>query len=276
MLRILSILLLSLLAATGSDPRPFTFSDQAFLQAALPSSGWTETGYPTNITGYPAVAWYVADSISGSDGDGISSWTDLVGGYNLVQSTAGSQPKLQISAVNGHKAAYFDGTDDWVWNSVIDQPGNQFELFLVLSVTNIYSPFSYQDGMFVSSTNNVSSVFNFGYYTCYAQPAYNAYGDLGGALGPNFSLTNRFFICNLLYGDENAILLKPSTNGVLVASLGPGSARLTGIQLARGVPGSGRYSKQVVAELICYNTNLTSQLRTNVTSYLFEKYAIVR
>lgn len=65
---------------------------------------------PASISGLDW--WLYADTISGSDGDPVSSWTDQSGGgNNYSQSTAGSKPTLQTNEYNGHSAVRF-ATDD--------------------------------------------------------------------------------------------------------------------------------------------------------------------
>ena len=61
----------------------------------------------------PLTAWYKADSISGSDGDGVGSWTDSSANSNTVaQLTSARQPTLQTEELNGNSVVRFDGTND--------------------------------------------------------------------------------------------------------------------------------------------------------------------
>jgi len=61
----------------------------------------------------PLTAWYKADSISGSDGDSVGSWTDSSANSNTVaQLTSARQPSLQTDELNGYPVLRFDGTND--------------------------------------------------------------------------------------------------------------------------------------------------------------------
>jgi hypothetical protein len=70
---------------------------------------WT----PSDIGGSVLTAWYKADSISGSDGDAVSSWSDSSGNSNTAsQATASRQPTLQTNELNGLSVVRFDGSND--------------------------------------------------------------------------------------------------------------------------------------------------------------------
>jgi hypothetical protein len=69
---------------------------------------WTPDDMSGDIT-----AWYKADSLSGSDGDSIGSWSDSSANSNTVaQLTSARQPTLQIDELNGYPVLRFDGTND--------------------------------------------------------------------------------------------------------------------------------------------------------------------
>ena len=69
---------------------------------------------PTNL-GSTLTAWYKADSISGSDGDSIASWSDSSGNGNTAsQAVAVRKPTLQTAELNGLSVVRFDGTNDIV------------------------------------------------------------------------------------------------------------------------------------------------------------------
>ena len=70
---------------------------------------WT----PSEIGGSVVTAWFKADSISGSDGDSVSSWTDSSGnGNDLAQGTSARQPTLQTAELNSLSVVRFDGVND--------------------------------------------------------------------------------------------------------------------------------------------------------------------
>ena len=55
---------------------------------------------------FPVRMW-VADTLAGSDGSSVSSWTDAVAGKSANQATAGNQPRLYANVLNGHKTVRF-------------------------------------------------------------------------------------------------------------------------------------------------------------------------
>ena len=75
---------------------------------------------PSNLGSGVLTAWYKADSISGSDGDGVSAWTDSSGnGNNLAQAVTARQPTLQTSELNDLSVVRYDGTNDILSDSDI-------------------------------------------------------------------------------------------------------------------------------------------------------------
>lgn len=75
---------------------------------------------PSNLGSGVLTAWYKADSISGSDGDGISAWTDSSGnGYDLAQSLSARQPTLQTNELNALPVVRYDGSNDILSDSDI-------------------------------------------------------------------------------------------------------------------------------------------------------------
>lgn len=70
---------------------------------------WT----PSELGSSILTAWYKADSVSGSDGDSVSSWSDSSGnGNDLAQATSDRQPTLQTDELGGMPVIRFDGTND--------------------------------------------------------------------------------------------------------------------------------------------------------------------
>ena len=60
----------------------------------------------TSASFFPVSKW-VADTISGSDGSSVATWTDSVSGRNAIQVTTSSQPKLTTNSLAGHKTLRF-------------------------------------------------------------------------------------------------------------------------------------------------------------------------
>ena len=70
---------------------------------------WT----PSELGSSILTAWYKADSISGSDGDAVSSWSDSSGnGNDSTQASSARQPTLQTNELGGQPVVRFDGSND--------------------------------------------------------------------------------------------------------------------------------------------------------------------
>lgn len=68
---------------------------------------------PTSITGL--VLWVKADSLALSDGDPVSTWTDSsTQGNNLTQATGANQPTYKTAIVNGKPVVRFNGTSTFL------------------------------------------------------------------------------------------------------------------------------------------------------------------
>lgn len=66
------------------------------------------------LLGASLLAWWTADrpdlmTLSGAQ---VSSWRDVVGGYDLVQAVGGSRPTYSATSFNGAPGLTFDGVDD--------------------------------------------------------------------------------------------------------------------------------------------------------------------
>ena len=57
-------------------------------------------------------AYWLADDISGADGDPVSTWPDGVGSNNATASGS-NRPTLDLAALNGKAAVVFDGVNDY-------------------------------------------------------------------------------------------------------------------------------------------------------------------
>lgn len=69
---------------------------------------------PVTILGASLLAWWTADradliTLSGSQ---VSSWKDVVAGYDVVQAVGGARPLYSATGFNGAPGLTFDGLDD--------------------------------------------------------------------------------------------------------------------------------------------------------------------
>lgn len=101
----------------------------------------------SGVAGTPVSKW-TADSLSGSDGSTIGTWTDVFGGKNATQPTTGNRPKLYSNAMNDHKVVRFASpSNQYLTVATNDNPISAAGSFTLLMVFK------------TSSAGNVSSLF---------------------------------------------------------------------------------------------------------------------
>lgn len=79
------------------------------MTAATQGGGWSPLALGASL-----LAWWDAgrtDLITESGG-AVSSWRDIVGGYNAVQATGSAKPVFSTTSFNGTPGLTFDATDD--------------------------------------------------------------------------------------------------------------------------------------------------------------------
>src|SRR5688500_3331977 len=81
---------------------------------AAPSKGVGVGVSPVTILGASLLAWWTADradliTLSGSQ---VTSWKDVVAGYDVVQGVGGSRPLWSATSFNGAPSLTFDAIDD--------------------------------------------------------------------------------------------------------------------------------------------------------------------
>ncbi len=82
-----------------------------------------------------AVCKWTADTLSGTDGSVISTWTDGFGGKSAVQPTLGNRPKLYSNVLNGHKVVRFSSpSSQYLTVAAADSPLSAAGSFTVVMV----------------------------------------------------------------------------------------------------------------------------------------------
>lgn len=67
---------------------------------------------------------FTADTVSGSDGDAIATWTDTGTLAQDATATGTEKPLLRVAAVNGHKALQGDGVNDKMSFTAVSSAGS--------------------------------------------------------------------------------------------------------------------------------------------------------
>jgi len=207
-------------------------------------------------------ARYSAKSLSLSDGNPVSTWTDETGnGHDL---TAGTAPTYVANGINGNPVVRFDGVDDYlnVAFSTLSQPTHVFIVFQAFSGTTIYDSFDSLGG----------AVFNRHYFQL---------ADRGS--GVNWEIFNGNVLNSGTAGDTSAHIagnLHNSTSSTMrldgsqIASGNPGTEDLNGLTVgARGESPPANHAEVDVGEILLYPVDKSS-IQSDVESYLSSEWGI--
>ena len=207
------------------------------------------TFLPSNLSGLSL--WLTSDSVSLSSGNSIDTCYDLSPNLNhAFQTNLSKQPISLNSTLNGHKAMQFDGVDDVVQFTGIN---NIRTVFWVVSEDN-------------SATSNYRSLL--GHSIDYSflrgvnkeiwDASFSASEVKSGQTKVNFSNIN----------GTSTIL---PTNYSIISCVTTGPLRADNFSSDRGI--ANRVWQGNMVELIIYNQALTTTEVTQVEQYLNDKYA---
>ena len=80
-----------------------------------PPAANTSSIHPTNLTGYPALAWYPVDLAQTNTGGQVTNLPDQwVNAFNLTNPVASKGGTITNNVLNGHAIVSFDGVDDYL------------------------------------------------------------------------------------------------------------------------------------------------------------------
>lgn len=226
---------------------------------------------PSDIAGLKV--WLKADALSLSNNDPVTTWTDSSGtGNSLTQGTAGAKPTYKTNIFNGQPAISFDGGDFLQKASPTGIPGNAaWSLFVVFSQSEVSPAWKYIINWAVSG-------FPAGQYVHIISPHGNAGGEDEALWG---------FGSNGFYGGSGlndgvpkvGILTHNGSNAqvgyINNVSIGTGAyspSSWTPNSFSLGGSGAGEFVGYI-AEVILYDSLLSSGDRGNVYSYLATKYS---
>ncbi|MCL4549143.1 MAG: T9SS type A sorting domain-containing protein [Bacteroidetes bacterium] len=202
-----------------------------------------------------------------SSGSAVSTWGDVSGFDNdASQSTSANQPTLVSNSMNGNPVIRFNGTNSKLTlptSATLGIQSNPYEMFVVGK----------------SSSNNVQFLIAGGYE--------NFEYHLNGASGTRFIPVNSTFIDigsagNYTDGNAHIFSARASSSGGAVRVDGTdGGTSVSNIlssnsgNLLLGVRSDGTYYLNGdIAEVILYNTNLSTSDRSTVEHYLANRYGI--
>lgn len=274
-MRILALLLSLLSLPTFGQ----TFGQTAAFRGAsiakqTSASGWVETGYPTNIPGFPATAWYNPNAVLTNTSGQVTNWPDAsANGFTLYQATASKAP-YATNIVNGQITLKFDGVDDVLSSFAFSMFGTNQEVVMVYYYWNQYNNYYHY---FLSGTNTVGT-----FTRILLDDSSNIRpGDSSASLSYNL-ITNIWVILNVVRNGSGATYYT-FTNSIVAASGGAiGDLYNTtwqGLNVGDR-PGLSWSPPIYLSELIFYPTNLGSPTaywstqRSNLFYYITNKYGL--
>jgi hypothetical protein len=222
----------------------------------------------TSIPASNLTLWLRSDQAVTSSGSSVSGWGDLSCSNNdASQSTSGNQPSITSSAINGYPALSFNGTTSKLTLPTSDSLGmqsNPYELFIVAKSGSGTVQFLLAGG----------ATEQFEYH-------------LNGAVGARFIPVTSVLIDQgtagaYTNGNAHVFSARTSTSGGVVRVDG-NDVGTTGVSTLSSNSGNlllgarsdnTYYFDGYVAEVIIYNTNLSSADRNSVEQYLAERYQI--
>ncbi|MBT4762215.1 MAG: hypothetical protein HOO06_10995 [Bdellovibrionaceae bacterium] len=209
---------------------------------------------PLAISG--VALWLDASQLNLSNNDSVSSWTDLSGKDNhSEQATAGSQPTFLTGQLNSQPAVSFDGTDD----------------FLQLTTAITMTPAT----VFIVGRYNASTTMPY-----MGNDTNNAFiGYAGGSVYyfstiDNISVTNALPSSYQIYAANAYPTGTDSTISIDGASVVTGDLSLGASSILYIARRNAERFNGDIAEVIIYETNLSTAQVSQVESYLSDKYAI--
>lgn len=213
---------------------------------------------PLDVAGLQV--WLKGEDLIGSDGASISSWVDASGnGNDATQPIGLNQPIKKISIVNGRDVVRFDGL-----LSELDTLFNRTSLTSLFIVTQCSDPTSDGGGGRIFGYGGNDSMGPFGTGT-----SWGYYQEGGGGVETLGGIPISWTIISLT---ENGATNSAYLNGVLAASFS--SINIQTAPLSFGMTlGGGHYSGDI-AEVIVYDSVLSTLDRVRVESYLMDKYAL--
>lgn len=218
---------------------------------------------PLSITG--CKLWLKADALVLNDGDAVSTWTDSSGNSNNATGVTTTRPLYKTGIINSKPSVLFDGTDDFL--TLTANPSIQpLTVFLVVQPTlNTASQKSYACMAHGDATT----------FFLVAKLSTNFWGTFAVS---DLSSTNAL-VSGTPYLLENTAASGGVTKtflyqrGVQVASSGnQESGSGTPGALGKDLTNAGREYAGYIAEVLVYDTVLSSGNRILVENYLIAKY----
>jgi hypothetical protein len=236
--------------------------------ASSGGGGGGSTNDPTSVSNL--VFWLDVDQLSGSDGDGIATFTDHSGNsHNFTQSTSGNRALLtnSTSGFNGKKTLWFDGVNDSYANTDYSTVAGNYTFFFVMQMKEDFGGFANRWLLDSSSSGSLSiRAIDTGSYKL-------AVYDVAGSRvfeNPGIAPLVVSVVCN-----STGTNLKVYTNGVQMASATAWQQPAAGETLTVGGSASGgAFYNGILGDCLTYTGALSDANRKTVEQYLGTKFGI--
>lgn len=232
---------------------------------------------PASISGL--ALWFAAHLETGfNDDDAVATWTDRSGnGRNATQATGTKRPLYKTNIISGKPVLRFDNTDDCLTTAAIDFSGTAgLTLFVVtVNITSATDRIIFETSataatnagaiqLFRATANTVSASHRGG-----SSSSFTTTGTVTSAATVMSSIFDRSLATN-----EVTIWLNGSTAGTRVNNNQAGNHGNHAANIGSRNNGASLPLGGDIAEIILYDTALSSDNRLLVERYLGAKYGI--
>ena len=193
---------------------------------------------------------------------------------NVANTTTSAQPVVTPSAINGRQAATFDGTNDQLFVASVDPSqmvaSNAGTIFLIQK----YAVDKAAASLFISGGTNsvlqlvnkwfVSGTLNTIFWDFANQTTGRLYGTAPSGVTGNWLVTE--FVKRAAGNSEVFVAGTSAVSGTTSGNMATGTIRIA-------TDGTNFFNGQI-AEILCYNKELTSTERSAVYTYINVKYGL--
>lgn len=252
-------------AGAGTVPTPT--ASPAGTATATPTPTATASAFdPTSIAGLKL--WLKADALALSDGATVGTWPDLSGSGNDFG--GGVSPIFKTNIVNGKSIVRFNGSTQYLGNQTASIVVGNYTIFVVASSASVsagsHAVFSTgQVGMFNRSAmirRDADTLNHFHFDTGYVSA-----GETSAIVAGAWNVITADWNGSNIHLWRNGTL-KNITGSTLIGNTGTSTS--IGIDQASGMDAWDGD----IAEVLVYNSALSTTDRQNVEAYLKAKYAI--
>lgn len=219
---------------------------------------------PSDISGLKG--WWDASAITGlTDGNSVSSWSDLSGNSRTLTPLASNPPTYKTGIKNGLPVVRFDGVNDVIEAASVLPGSTSYTVFIVFSatsMTNYRAPFQAGGNFALAGILNSAAARGI-----YAPGSFATF--TGGTYTPG---TWERWAIPVSSGGGTTIMYVDNVSKMTVGACGAGGAFRLGSARNTGSTAGEFYAEMDVAEVLVYDTALSSTDRGNVDTYLYNKW----